>query len=194
MIDYEKLKEAHELLTKEVKEGIITATVYSNMQKGVYYRIQIAGVSGTEIYTMDELLTKIKSLIPASSKNAYKYKLNQEVWYLVENEMMPFKIVARDCNKVEVTYYNEDDCYLFESEAYPSREALIDAQIKHWNERKVEVESTGKCEKEEVAKYSGATMCSCDHLIVMSPLGQPLICEKCGADMSRVQLDWRSQG
>jgi hypothetical protein len=197
MIDYDKLKEAHDLLTQHVKDGIITATVYSNIPNGVYYRIQISGVSGTEVYTMHELMEKLKSL----PTTVAKHKVGQKVWLLNNfNKPVAAEIPGIMAGDVELGFEDGTCRYGHLKELHHTLEELIDAQIAKWKLQKEEVQNTCRGEKAQVKTYTcegdagevttRAVMCSCDHLILMNADGKPLICEKCGCDMSRIQLEW----
>ncbi len=133
MIDYEKLKLAHELASKITsnnkailfsvchgKIGMVnpletfTFTIYSSIEpKEEYFSTD----------DIDNLLAKLTEL----TQQKPKYEVGQTWWFLdgpaFEQFPEPRSIVITEENE---NYYRADE------EWYPSKEALIDAQIAHW--------------------------------------------------------------
>ncbi len=130
MIDYEKLKIAHELV--------------SNMS--THYLVHIIGHKGHE-YTivdwipdmpdwnykiLDDLISKLQEL----TKPKCKYEVGQEVWR-VDDESKPWSFVISGVDHEKETLFLEDalvehDMWWLEEQLYPTREALILAQIDYW--------------------------------------------------------------
>ncbi len=154
MIDYEKIKLAHELAEKE---GAAIYYTYKNSD-GNY-------VSGNDL---DQLLLEMTRM----NQPKQKYKVGQEVWvksYSVFNEghmsMDAYKAVVipfRDCDyrrgeDLIRTICNGDEYVCGESFVYPSREALIESQIQYWTKLKNEChhQDDGNC------YTSHPSMCKC---------------------------------
>ncbi len=114
MIDYEKLKLAHELA--EECDMQIWFTASSRKDYGA-----------TAIMDIDDLIAKITELTQPKPK----YK---DAWYLSDNGKLPL------CTKVHAgAYYamcDETDIGALGKTMYPSKEALIDAQIEYWQSLK----------------------------------------------------------
>lgn len=123
MIDYEKLKIAHNLV-------LSTASYYFQISMSIETRILLCNDElgeEIEISSLDELINKLKRLISAKQSPT-------ELWYLSVDNVYPV------CKKV-----NRGDYYLYLYENYPqalgkniytSKESLIDDQIKYWQSKK----------------------------------------------------------
>ncbi|MFQ2987905.1 hypothetical protein ACKJL9_06345 [Legionella pneumophila] len=129
MIDYEKLKLAHELANKlNVKLWVNIAINAEESYPFVAWINQCN--SKHEIHCIDDLITKLKEL----TRPKPKYEIGQEIWVLVDNEPVKSDIYRI----IEKTFEYRIDPYgwIHEDNIYPSREALIDAQIEYWHSLK----------------------------------------------------------
>src|SRR5690606_33867287 len=139
MIDYEKLKEAHELmLILSNNNGCSLRLTFCDGKFWKYF-LQINDKKDIfEFNCIDDLINKLKELTQPKPK----YQLREIVWLFNYecNEIDCFKIDA--ITKKNLTYsgkcINSEFVYeeIPEKDLYPSREALIDAQIECWQSLK----------------------------------------------------------
>lgn len=129
MIDYERLKIAHELADKYSNicaDRIVSVCIDINV--GTHINYVIRGVSGLMFVAEDinDLIAKLKELThPDEPKPKYK-----DAWFVSSHN----NIV---CTKVEnqegYIYCDETNHDALGKNMYPSREALIESQIEYWN-------------------------------------------------------------
>lgn len=142
MIDYEKLKLAHELAQDyaEKKDTVTSLSITIRFDsRGAYeYR---ADFSGTEYHeeidptTLDDLLAKLKHI--TQDKPKPKYELGQAVWFID----FPVNKIYCGCIKkirhdeyVVVTDTQGPKEDFAEHELYPSKQALIIFQLNYWSD------------------------------------------------------------
>lgn len=134
MIDYDKLQEAHTLAQKLTNETGMRADIISVFMDGepqpeyvlVDYR------NDQELYytTIDLLIAELRKL----TQPAPKYKPGDTWWYIDEcNE--PCSLLINETNK---------DWHRNDEEWFPTKAALIEAQINYWYDLK---EDWIKCDK-----------------------------------------------
>ena len=142
MIDYEKLKIAHELLDKN-KEFYLIHTHNSKCTieiiKDQFELLSFKNKNDFYFVTcnLDELISKLQEL----TKPQPKYELWQEIYYLCDGEITKSKVYEID--KMGDAYlYRVELCgeWLEEKLIYPSKESLIEAQIEHWQSLKNQYE------------------------------------------------------
>ncbi len=131
MIDYEKLKITHELADKLTKNTGTRADVYVScfyMDMPIYgLRFNISqDTMPYESMLIDELIAKLQELTKPKSK----YEVGQEVWRV--NDQIPFKCKISHVDMNSEEQYLDEYSWWKESELYPTREALIDAQVTYW--------------------------------------------------------------
>lgn len=139
MIDYQKLKEAHELmLILSNNNGCSLRLTFCDGKFWKYF-LQINDKKDIfEFNCIDELITKLKE----QTKPKPKYELGEIVWLFNHecNEIDCFKIDAISTKTLRYSgeCCNSDFVYeeIPEKDLYPSREALIDAQIEYWQSLK----------------------------------------------------------
>jgi hypothetical protein len=143
MIDYEKLLEANELLMKSKKHHVGFYFGYP----GDYDEFTIYDNEGgpmiDEIKGVDDLIAKLREL----TKPEPKYKEGEYVWLMGINNL-PVDCCIEDVDPSSNEKYLIDDAWFTEEELYPSREALIDAQIEYWKGMKHEQIVPVDCEHE----------------------------------------------
>jgi len=126
MIDYDKLKLAHELILK-VDEKYAIAT-HAACTFDTYYRLYAQNCDWFEDYeSIDELIAKLEEL----TESKPKYKIGDIVWFVIlarEWLGIETEIDAIDDNKYHVSYGH----WMHENELYPTKAALIEAQIEYW--------------------------------------------------------------
>ncbi|CZH70961.1 TPA: hypothetical protein I9507_001785 [Legionella pneumophila] len=138
MIDYEKLKEAHELCYKLAKQEKSLIEInynhrvdHTGQASDTYSLYGVLG--GGHKFSLDGLITKLKEL----TKPKPKYEVGQEVWNLYRPSQEPFnyritEIIENNRYRIQTWKHKTDHGICVENELYPSREALIDAQIEYW--------------------------------------------------------------
>jgi len=141
MIDYEKLKEAHELCDK-----IYLASVdmkYSKHDGEKYYFLAPITDAGTFhcssfiFNEIDALITKLREL----TQSEPKYKVGDIVWVINRNNVpVSLKIHAYSTYAHRIGYVvaNKDDeqFYMDGGSFHSSRESLIQSQIEYWSSLK----------------------------------------------------------
>ncbi|HAT5918698.1 TPA: hypothetical protein JAG59_002004 [Legionella pneumophila] len=146
MIDYEKLKKAHELaheLSITSNDNVIIQITYRG-DNGVLFNIYQNDMSKFDssmlCISLDELITKLQELTQPKAK----YDIGQKVWFLdlPVNEILSAKIKKINEDAYEYEYELIDSPSgkndFLEKDLYPSRESLIDAQIEYWKGMKQE--------------------------------------------------------
>ena len=147
MINYNKLKLAHELAEKITKTNINyrcdIVVSYEYEEAGPAFIIDINNNGEPEFWwscdNIDSLIGKLQELTAPKPK----YEAGQEVWF-IDGDCKPSmaNITGTDYNEQEEEYrYGLDnfeyaDCS--ESELYLSREALINSQIDYWKKLKMQ--------------------------------------------------------
>lgn len=142
MIDYEKLKRAHELAS--ILSVIDKYPVYISARlfhEFSMYRLQSRDIEDNEeshFEKIDDLITKLEEL----TKPEPKFKVGQKVWWFARgcDEQLVESLVTEVLNSDDGFSYlsrDMDDGGMgghSESKLYPTREALIQSQIAHWQE------------------------------------------------------------
>lgn len=125
MIDYNKLKMAHEL-AHQAKIDLVT-TVRTFEDGDCRLSAAITGLQHTN--DIDGIIDKLKEL----TKPEPKYALGDKVW-IIDYEHGPVEtmICEIDTASREMYYENEYQEWREENELYPSRQALIEDQVDYW--------------------------------------------------------------
>lgn len=129
MIDFEKLAEAYDLayetnhcLSSEIRmiEGAYACS---------FHLLDNVNKTGDQYFSVDALLAKLsEKKFPAS-----KYKVGQTAWRLNdEYEPHSLEICDIDMSSDEMYLDTEDGSWWTEEQLYPTREALIKAQLLYW--------------------------------------------------------------
>lgn len=127
MIDYDKLKIAHELADKlsKITNGHVQVScklfIHREGSNFCHYELSIDndyGLGNGVMTNMDDLITKLREL----TQSEPKYKKGQTVWTLTNHEA-PDDIIEITLNQD----INDDEGL------YPSKAALIEAQIEYWS-------------------------------------------------------------
>ena len=138
MIDYDKLKMAHELSRKYWD---LTKTEIK-IESHFYASVNDAHISAIlpgdklKIYDAEDLAYKIEELI----NEITKYKIGQIVWRL-SDEYLPVSFKITGIN--DALYLDEQEnpfCLSgwIEEQIYSSKEELIESQIKYWSDLKMD--------------------------------------------------------
>ncbi len=136
MIDYQKLRVAHELAEKYMIQTDDELEFYIKFIHGLY-RFGIKSDLIDEYYTSFEGLIEKLQELTESEKPRPKYK---DAWYLTGKLPRCTKVMAGDFYEA----CDETSSEAFGKTMYSSREALIEDQIKYWTSLKKEEKSTHK--------------------------------------------------
>ena len=132
MINYHQLKQIHEwaqrLADKDQREVDVTV----RFEIGKNPEISLHCYRG--IYYGDEVISKLQELTEPE-KPKPKYEIGQEVWCLNYGEVSSFLIT--DLTGDPIKLWSEGGC-VYEEACYPTKEALINAQIDYWHKQNCE--------------------------------------------------------
>ena len=163
MIDYEKLKLIHELTNKidEIDE-VAVQHHFSHTRGDKFILWTKNGVAQFGIEEMDDLIAKLKELVKPEAKLEPKYKVGDEVWYKLGDELISCEIIK-----------NPES---FGDDYYPSKEALIEAQIEYWkNQLENNLEKVKECS--HVTLTVGCAVCDTYKLNPDDPCYKSKNCE-----------------
>lgn len=143
MIDYKKIKQAHEscfdtnyVFTLEFGwEDAIEIKLYKHLNGLPQYICDFS--------LIDDLITKIRELTGQKTQ----YKIGQEVWLMQDGRIVSDEISEID-HESDEKYYLDDDRWYMEHELYPTKEALIDAQVNYWIKMRGPMLEPGECQHE----------------------------------------------
>lgn len=134
MIDYKKLELAHQLCQK------LNGVIYADFIMSAYHcEYTISNSKGpiesnpffiTE--SLDEFIEKLRKFVDVP---VAKYKIGQVVHFLYRNTLHNSEILGYEWSLEKHCYYCEiksPRLWWYESELYPTKAALIKAQIDHW--------------------------------------------------------------
>lgn len=126
MIDYEKLKKAHDMC--DATEGYYF-NITLGLNEGTIYLFD-ANNPGDDFVCnpedLDDLIIKLEELTQPKTK----YEIGQEIWFVVLGlEWSPIESQIESYNNGQ--YYVSGHWYK-ERDLYPTKQALIEAQIDHW--------------------------------------------------------------
>ncbi len=134
MIDYDKLKLAHELSLKadRATKHIVDISTFRGDRVDKFYLTYLQ--EDTECDDLDDLISKLHELI--KPKPISKYRIGQEVWRIEDDEPYSFIIKAIDYENDEMYLEGEEHGWWLEEQIHPSRAELIDEQIEQWTDLK----------------------------------------------------------
>lgn len=133
MIDYYKLKEAHELI-ELLNYGLLTVRHSKHDGTNYYFEYMSDDIitrKGQYFECIDALIINLKKLTHPEPK----YRAGDNVWFHSGmGDIDFFTIQNLDIKELEDGSYSYNDhC---EIDLYPSREALIKSQIEYWTSLK----------------------------------------------------------
>lgn len=130
MIDYEKLKQAHELAHKLylIKDEEVSMEI-NFLTDFVEYVLHIEYEPTDAFSNIDKLITRLQELTQIKPK----YQIGQEVWRLGDED-------CPECFTIKAIDYEDTSCFALddaknwwcEEQLYATREALVESQIAHW--------------------------------------------------------------
>lgn len=146
MIDYEKLKKAHELmyeLCSKDKSTVFGMTFGEKLYEFAgleRYRALVyentKGCNAIRTDDIDDLIAKLKELNPPEPK----YKIGNRIWYQDRGKPFGANIVDIRNGEYEIddSKNNNGKSWFAESELYPTKQCLIEAQIvEYYNDKKL---------------------------------------------------------
>lgn len=107
-----------------------------------------------ECENIEDIIAKLQELVePDPNTNPVrelKYNIGDKVWCLDDRHNLDFFIISQVDWDSEESYYSYDkEHWWFEEQLYPSREALIEAQIDYWTSlRTVSEKESVECQHE----------------------------------------------
>lgn len=134
MIDYEKLKLAHDLADQVCKEGFPSLCISFNSYHGGAAKcghdlhFGKVGMDAIEGVSIDEIIAKLQELI----KSKPKYSVGQTVFIYDHEEGIHSFAIAEIDSKDNTVY---DECcgeWRFMEILYESKNSLIEDQISYW--------------------------------------------------------------
>lgn len=139
MIDYEKLKIAHDLVNKHANECNETSTltfVYYGLAAFEYYEWNSYSHGKHTYREINDLITKLREL----TEPMPKYGVGDTVYYLFTPAMKILELtvestISCDTNECISYRYETNNGIVDEGWLYSSKEALIEAQIAYWNKQ-----------------------------------------------------------
>lgn len=139
MINYNKLKLAHELGEKIAKANINyrcdIVVSYEYEEDGAAFVVDINNNGEPYFWwscdTIDSLISKLQELTKPKSK----YQIGDQVWHVSGDDIDSFLI--EDMTGDPIKLWAHGGC-IYEEKCYPSKETLIDAQIEYWNKMNCE--------------------------------------------------------
>jgi len=127
MIDYGKLREAHEL-ADQAKIAIRTQTRHVNGKYRKFLGWIMDFSADNSFESIDDLITKLKELTQPEPK----YKEGSQVWFTECGDIRNgyIKSIRNDSYLIDL---NDDVSYCEkEDDLYPTKSQLIEAQIQYW--------------------------------------------------------------
>ena len=127
MIDYEKLKEAHELCAKLDKRCSLEVCFFRLGKPRFIFCHGSSEVNDICVEEIDDLIAKLQEL----TKPEPKFKVGKEVWYVgADNE--PCSLIINYMTPTSMRLCDKDGFSVDSDSVYPSRQALIQSQIDYW--------------------------------------------------------------
>lgn len=137
MIDYDKLKVAVAILKSSNERLQIE---YKVGMDSCYNKFEYFNLTSHDLkinfmrLSLDKLIENLKQL----TKPEPRYKIGDQAWYMMVDDGRDFDLatitnVAHNGSRYDYTTdCGDNDYWICESDLYPSREALIEAQLKYW--------------------------------------------------------------
>lgn len=157
MIDYEKLKIAHELAVELDQRCSIEVAFFRYGRPRYLFNAQEFQDSFC-CKSIDDLITKLQELPEPKPK----YKVGQKVWMTVvcgyKLDVDSAHITSIIINNGQIEYTHDcggNDFYVLESDLYATKEDLIEAQIQYWTCLKTEEKSTENKDVSIISDFLG---------------------------------------
>lgn len=192
MIDCKKIKLANEASLRHYEVTGETVVLEINFSYGCRDCNHVLWINGEQYFgSIDELIDKLQKTTYKESK----YKVGQEVWFL--NAYNEIQSMSVDRIKYENSIYylvSKSEWAVKETACYPTKESLIEAQIKYWTKLHPnyisEKQGNDKAKElmDDLARFAKTTPTKvvtyfCDHVSDTScyfPCPEIKKCMKCG--------------
>lgn len=170
MIDYDKLKFAHELADKFAEQDcyaveIATRLFSSDGQQPCFY-LTISEDNCMEFTNLDDLVEKLQELTQHESK----FKVGEKAWikYTHFNGLDKFEDVTITSSPLDGCYEVEwnrtkNKCTVREHHLYPTKESLIQAQIDYWSNLMPKDDSSLEAAHKEIMELEINPRAVCHH-------------------------------
>lgn len=173
MIDYEKLKLAHTLCKKIPYDSYsFDCWCCTRFDSGFFYTLTFEDEHNFtheyESEDIDDLITKLKELTEPKPK----YKVGQLIWFVVDSKIYSYNIENIEEDRCGDFIYNGDDWKIYESDLYPTKQALIESQIAYW---------TSLREHDAQRNQPEVDVDRCQHQVTFD---SGFICVKCGVNLA----------
>jgi hypothetical protein len=142
MIDYEKLKIAHELADKYSQENKIPICIEYSAAFGCQGKDNVScfiNYDRTDLHDLDSLITKLKELTAPT----LAYKEGDKVWFISTEGGYGHDDIDAVCKDDDHPYFINEERWYKESELYPTKAALIEAIITYWQSQREAVLEPG---------------------------------------------------
>lgn len=190
MIDYEKLKLAHELATKIKNFHVVVRTNFifpGDKDRSTFacYFLDIVrqppehpAIEEGKFSDLDDLIAKLRELTQSDPK----YKVGDEVWAEVNKKYLSMQIEEV---KIRVNsqsqWYRTNIGFCAEEHLYPSKQTLIEAQIKYWQNLQSDIQSNQSEVDIDSCQHESDDLM---HLYTTGPINKYVVqkfkCKKCG--------------
>lgn len=175
MIDYNKLKQAHELAyqcSKQSEAFNVVVSYVGNDEPSFWLDGSL--IKDKNFDSLDELIECLEELLPRT-----KYKVGDTVWRLSDEYTPVTLLIASIDTEGYISYFDASGDAWLEQQLYPTKDALIDDMLEYW--------STMKAESHDFAEpYSGTVTnegTKCKHEsdgICYTSYPSQNRCQKCG--------------
>lgn len=131
MIDYDKLKLAHQLCIKYNKNALVSVLFYSNNFTQYDFRIEEDGITCYLTGDIDDLITKLRELTQPEPK----YKIGDVVHFInhrLQINENTVESITSDERGIVLHFGKPTYGAIYEIDVYPTKAALIEAQIEYW--------------------------------------------------------------
>ncbi len=149
MIDYDKLKKAHELADKYQRLSKHPISIEINFTETIVEYILHIDMNHPDAFSsMEDLIAKLQQLTQPKSR----YKVGDNIWAIAENmSIHNFKIKnITPANKLDgdTVWYGNGSLMWHETNVYPTKAALIESRIEYWTKLKInEISASKSCPK-----------------------------------------------
>jgi len=153
VIDYDKLKLAHELARQYYLMTLkqISFSI-APLENHTEYTLSLNHEDIDAWSNIDELISKLQEL---TAELKPKYKVGQFVYYCCDNGDICngiIKGIFKDINGKDIIELENPNARLFINSIYPSRESLIEEQIEYW--KSLKDKTPREKFKDEIEKYN----------------------------------------
>lgn len=183
MIDYDKLKLAHELCFK-VDRGIKHLVDVSTFSGNIVNRFYLMHLGTEEACDgIDDLIDKLHEL----TRPKPKYEVGAEIFCLKKHGLLGFMLgiiqnYQEETGNYYATFSGFGGYWLGPQEIYPTKQSLIEAQIEYWNKMNCADGRHQDCEEDNTCIW-------CEKELIDEPIPSTQ-CPKCGLQCVQDGICW----